>query len=39
MIVPDLNMVALVLAWLPDRMTLPESVLLNEYILPAALRA
>jgi CubicO group peptidase (beta-lactamase class C family) len=39
MIVPDLNMVALVHAYLPDRMTLPESVLLNEYILPAALRA
>lgn len=39
MIVPDLNMVALVHAWLPNRMNLPESVLLNEYILPAALRS
>jgi CubicO group peptidase (beta-lactamase class C family) len=35
MIVPELGMVALVHAWLPNRMSLPESVLLNEFILPA----
>jgi CubicO group peptidase (beta-lactamase class C family) len=34
-IVPSLNMVMLVNAWVPDRMNLPEAVLLNQYILPA----
>ena len=34
-IVPTLNMVMLVNAWMPDRMNLPEAVLLNQYILPA----
>jgi CubicO group peptidase (beta-lactamase class C family) len=37
MIVPDLGMVALVHAWLPNRMNLPETILLNEFILPAAM--
>ena len=37
MIVPDLGMVALVHAWLPNRMSLPETILLNEFILPAAM--
>ncbi|HEV2155142.1 serine hydrolase [Bradyrhizobium sp.] len=37
MIVPDLGLVALALAWLPKRMTLPEEILLNEFILPAAM--
>ncbi len=35
LIIPALDMVVLVLAWLPERMNLPESVLLNQYILPA----
>jgi hypothetical protein len=35
MIIPDLDLVVLVMAWLPNRMNLPEAVLLNEYILPA----
>ena len=37
MIVPDMGMVALVHAWLPNRMSLPETILLNEFILPAAM--
>jgi hypothetical protein len=37
-IVPALDMVVLVLAWLPERMNLPESILLNQYILPAVVR-
>jgi CubicO group peptidase (beta-lactamase class C family) len=37
MIVPDLGMVVLVHAWLPNRMSLPETILLNEFILPAAM--
>jgi CubicO group peptidase (beta-lactamase class C family) len=38
-IVPALDMVVLVLAWLPERMNLPESILLNQYILPAIIHA
>lgn len=37
MIVPDLGIVVLVHAWLPNNMTLPESILLNEFVLPAAM--
>jgi CubicO group peptidase (beta-lactamase class C family) len=37
-VIPRLNMLVLVNAWLPDRMNFPEAVLLNEYILPAALQ-
>jgi CubicO group peptidase (beta-lactamase class C family) len=39
MIIPTLNMVVLVNAWMPERMNLPEAVLLNEYILPAVIPA
>jgi CubicO group peptidase (beta-lactamase class C family) len=39
MIIPSLNMVVLVNAWIPGRMNLPEAVLLNEYILPAVVPA
>ena len=38
MILPELDMVVLVHAWLPDRMNLPESILLNQFILPAVRR-
>ena len=37
MIVPALVIVALVLAWLPNNKNLPESILLDEFILPAAM--
>jgi CubicO group peptidase (beta-lactamase class C family) len=38
-ILPSLRMVVLVHAYLPERMNLPESILLNQYILPAVLRS
>jgi hypothetical protein len=38
-ILPSLRMVVLVHAYLPDRMNLPESILLNQYILPAVIRS
>jgi CubicO group peptidase (beta-lactamase class C family) len=34
-IVPALDLVLLVHAWLPNRMNLPEAILLNQFVLPA----
>jgi hypothetical protein len=35
-VIPSLNMLMVVNAWLPERMNFPEAVLLNEYILLSA---